>query len=287
MSRTQPSTTPLLDWTFKVTPTEYESLVAAHYARLGYLTRQTATSGDYGVDVFAENADERIAVQVKLYGHTTRRVNRQMVMELHGAKDYFDCDKAVMATDGEFTADAIEVAEKLGIQILSVPAKAVPGHSLGVVSRRSIGSSDPVGSNTELSRHGHSFDQIWTDHVMPLSGQTIQGNGTRSNIIEKVDWAGIQRISSTGRSSRIDIEIFRLAINHILRNGSITRDEINQNYAKRASSGVVLILSQVPLFELSDKPLTLHLARNGSSTSVAGWDFPTSKVVGNHWSVNP
>ena len=248
-----------------MTPTEYESLVAAHFARLGYLTRQTARSGDYGVDVFAENAVERLAVQVKLYGHTSRRVNRQMVMELHGAKDYFDCDKAVLVTDGEFLPDAIEVAEKLGIQILLMPAAAVSDYSPAEMNHRSIGtgSSVPVNSDIGSGRAEElSFDQIWTDHVLPLSGQVLRGNGTRSNIIEKVDWAGVQRISSTGRSSRIDIEIFRLAVNHILRNGSITRDEINQNYAKRASSGVVLILSQVPLFVLTDKPLTLHLTPN-------------------------
>jgi restriction system protein len=103
---------------------------------------------------------------------------------------------------------------------------------------------------------------------MPLSGQIVQEDGVRSNTIEKVDWAGVQRINSTGRSSRIDIETFRLAVNHILRHGSITRDEINQNYAKRASSGVVLILSQMPLFELTEKPLALRLALKDAPTSV-------------------
>lgn len=256
-----------------MTPAEYESLVAAHFARLGYLTRQTATSGDYGVDVFAENADERLAVQVKMYGHTSRRVNRQMVMELHGAKDYFDCDKAVLVTDGEFLPDAIEVAEKLGIRTLMMPAEVVSEYSPAETNHRSreTGASETVTSDIGSGgAEAPTFDQIWTDHVMPLSGQVLHGNGARSNTIEKVDWAGVQRISSTGRRSRIDIEIFRLAVNHILRNGSITRDEINQNYAKRASSGVVLILSQVPLFELTDKPLALYLSLND--------DPPTVKV---------
>lgn len=30
-----------------------------------------------------------------------RKINRQMLMELHGAKDYFDCSKAIKVTDGE------------------------------------------------------------------------------------------------------------------------------------------------------------------------------------------
>lgn len=254
-----------------MTPSEYESLVAAHFARLGYLTRQTAMSGDYGVDVFAENAYERLAVQVKLYGHTSRRVNRQMVMELHGAKDYFDCDKAVLATDGAFLPDALEVADKLGIQTLIMPAEAVSENVLSGSNHPSMGTGAAVPATSDIGLNraeAISFDQIWTDHVMPLSGQVLHGNGSRSNTIEKVDWAGVQRISSTGRRSRIDIEIFRLAINHILRNGSITRDEINQNYAKRASSGVVLILSQVPLFALTEKPLALHLSINADPATV-------------------
>ncbi|MET4060150.1 hypothetical protein ABIB35_001695 [Arthrobacter sp. UYP6] len=248
-----------------MTPTEYESLIAAHFAGLGYLTRQTAMSGDYGVDVFAENSDERLAIQIKMYGHTTRRVNRQMMMELHGAKDYFDCHKAVLVTDGEFLPDALEVAEKLGIQVLSIPAVAMSDCSAAETNYFSIGTgpAEPVSVTTSLnSDEVRSFDQIWADHVMPLTGQVLRGKGARENTIEKVDWAGVQRTTSTGGRSRIDIEIFRLAINHILRNGSITRDEINQNYAKRASSGVVLILAQVPLFELTDRPLTLHLRSN-------------------------
>lgn len=262
-----------------MTPTEYESLVAAHFTRIGYLTRQTAISGDYGVDVFAENDDERIAVQVKLYGHTSRRVNRQMVMELHGAKDYFDCDKGVLVTDGDFLPDAIQVAEKLGIQVLVMPAEAEPEYSPAETNHRRTKTRDSglIASDIGLSgAETLSFDQIWTEHVMPLSGQLLHGNGTRTNVIEKVDWAGVERISSTGRRSRIDIEIFRLAINHILRNGSITRDEINQNYAKRASSGVVLILAQVPLFQLTEKPQTLHLLRNDDPGKYGFWESEIS-----------
>ena len=43
-----------------------------------------------------------------------------MVMELYGAKDYFDCTKALFATDGLLMADAVEVAKKLNIEILII-----------------------------------------------------------------------------------------------------------------------------------------------------------------------
>ena len=245
-----------------MTPAEYEFQIAAYFADRGYRTQRTAISGDYGVDVFADNADERLAIQVKMYG-TTRRVNRQMVMELHGAKDYFDCDRAVIATDSELLPDARQVAAKLGIQVLTVPADT---SKFSATEANSVRFGTALGEpNLDSTLSGDvslSFDRIWADHVMPLAGQLLTGKGERTNIIETVDWTGVWRTSSTGRRSRIDIEIFRLAINRLLRNGSITRDEINQNYAKRASSGVVLILSQVPMFELTDSPLAVRLRSN-------------------------
>lgn len=39
-------------------------------------------------------------------------------MQLYGAMAYRDCTKAVLATDRECMADAVEVANKLGIEIL-------------------------------------------------------------------------------------------------------------------------------------------------------------------------
>jgi len=42
-----------------------------------------------------------------------------------------------------------------------------------------------------------------------------------------------------------------------LLDGVITRDEINQNYIGRASSGVILILSQVPFLKLTERPTGL------------------------------
>ena len=40
------------------------------------------------------------------------------MMQLYGAMAYRDCTKAVLATDRECMADAVEVANKLGIEIL-------------------------------------------------------------------------------------------------------------------------------------------------------------------------
>lgn len=235
-----------------ITPRQYESQVAGYFRRLGYHATLTSYGNDYGLDVLAESSDERVAVQAKLYGHTSRQVNRQMIMELRGVQSYFDCDRAVLATDGVVRPDAIKVAEKLGVEILSLLPDSNLNES-GQEATRNL--NETVGVAAHVPRY--TVDQIWSDYIMPLAGLTLSARGGRSNTILSVDWSGIERITSNGQKGRIGFEIFRLSISQLLRTGAITRDEINQNYAQRASSGVILVLSQVPFFRREDGPLRL------------------------------
>lgn len=221
-----------------MTPKQFEDLVCEHYRNKGHKAEATSYSNDYGVDVFATKGKEKIAVQAKMYGGGTRKINRQMIMELHGAKDYFDCTKAVIATDGILLTDALEVANKLKIEILNIDS------SVPLTSKKSS-SSDKT------------FDSIWEKHIIPLQGKTLTRDNGETNEIVKVNWSEVERLTSNGNKGKIKVEIFKQAINKLLADGSITRDYINQNYVGRASSGVILILSQVPFFKLTDKPTGL------------------------------
>lgn len=221
-----------------MTPKQFEELVCEHFRNKGYKAEATSYSNDYGVDVFATKGKEKIAVQAKMYGGGTRKINRQMVMELHGAKNYFDCTKAVIATDGILLSDATEVANKLKIEILN------------------IDSSDPSATKRPTS-NDKTFDSIGKKYIIPLQGKTLTRDNGETNEIVKVNWSEVERLTSNGNKGKIKVEIFKQAINKLLADGSITRDYINQNYVGRASSGVILILSQVPFFRLTDKPTGL------------------------------
>lgn len=216
-------------------PKQFEEFVCDHFRQNGFEAKTTSYSNDYGVDVFATKGKEKIAIQVKMYGSGTRKINRQMVMELHGAKDYFDCTKAVIATDGFLLPDAMEVAQKLKIEILSLD----------------ISTAFTKPGNTG---NGKSFEGIWEKYIIPLQGKTLTRDTGETNQIVKVSWSEVERITSNGNKGKIKVEIFKQAINKLLTDGSITRDYINQNYVGRASSGVILILSQVPFFQLTDRP---------------------------------
>ncbi|MCW3170014.1 restriction endonuclease [Chryseobacterium sp. 09-1422] len=221
-------------------PRQFEEFVCEHFRQQGYETELTTYSNDYGIDGFAIKGKEKIAIQSKMYGHTTRKINRQTVMELHGAKDFFDCTKAVIATDGVFLPDALTVAEKLKIEILYInhlqPNKLKP---------------------SSTNKGDKNFEHIWENYIIPLQNKTLTRNNGETNQILKVDWSGIERLTSNGNKGKIKIEIFKQAVNKLLTDGSITRDYINQNYVGRASSGIILVLSQVPFFKLTDKPTGL------------------------------
>lgn len=223
-------------------PRQFEEFVCEHFRQQGYKTELTTYSNDYGIDGFAIKGKQKIAIQSKMYGKTTRKINRQMVMELHGAKDFFDCTKAVIAADGIFLQDALVVAEKLKIEILYLNEMQKVTSTI---------------NTTTKNKNNKTFEQIWEDYIIPLQGKTFARNSGETNQIIKADWSGIERKTSNGNNGKIKIEIFKQAVNRLLTDGSITRDYINQNYVGRASSGVILILSQVPFFKLTEKPTGL------------------------------
>jgi len=231
-------------------PREFEEAVAARLQEEGYATELGKGVGDFGVDVFAAKDGRRYAVQAKMFGGTSRPVNRQIMMELHGAAAYFGCAGAMLATDGRVLADAAEVARKLGIRIID----------MGGAWTEQPAPTPPESRYLPGSFEGDvDFATIWSRYVMPLAGATLTRQDGGSNTIVAVDWAGVERITSNGERGRIKIEIFEWAVNRILQDGRVSRAAINDQYQGRASSGVVLILAQVPLFELRDRPLTLWL----------------------------
>ena len=99
-------------------PRQFEEQVGEYFRQQGYKIEMTPLSGDFGVDIFAYKGEKKLAIQAKMYGGSTRKINRQCVMELHGAKDYFDCTKAIIATNGALLPDALQVAKKLNIEII-------------------------------------------------------------------------------------------------------------------------------------------------------------------------
>jgi hypothetical protein len=221
-----------------LTPDDYEQLVAAILRQEGWEATVTPSGGDHGLDVLAEKRGIRLGVQVKMYGGS-RPINAATVMLTHGAAAFADCTRCMIATNGRVLADAAAVAAKLDVEIRVVPASAP------------LANDSPGRSRIDVERL--TFGLIWSRHVEALTGQTLyRGNG-RSNTILAVDGGGLLRRTSNGQRQRIDIEVFRWTIARLLRGETVLREEINAECIGRVSSGVILILSSLPMFELTNQ----------------------------------
>lgn len=105
----------------------------------------------------------------------------------------------------------------------------------------------------------NEFELFWEKYIIPLEGQTIYRDNGKSNTILRVDWSGIERLTSNGNNQKIKIEIFKKTILHLFKHGSISRSYINDEYKDRASSGIILILSNTPVIEKTTNPTGLKL----------------------------
>lgn len=232
-----------------MTPKQYEDYIGTLFMQKGYNVNVSPLSNDWGLDVVAIKDDEKIGIQAKMYGKSSRSVNRRVIMELYGASAYQDCTRTILATDGDILPDAIKVADKLGIEILRTSSDNDHDELLQ--------SDDKVRPKSHNADKMMSFDEAWEKFIIPLKDKTLYNSRGYNKIID-VDWTGIKRITSEGKRGKIDIEGFKLAYHVLTSQGQVSRAYINQQVDKRCSSGIVLILSQLPFVELTS-PIGLRL----------------------------
>lgn len=85
----------------------FEKFLVHLFANMNYKADITQVSNDQGADLIIEKLGERTAVQAKCYSST---VGNTAVQEVTGAKQYYNCTKAMVITNNYFTKSAIELA---------------------------------------------------------------------------------------------------------------------------------------------------------------------------------
>ncbi|MNE27120.1 Restriction endonuclease [compost metagenome] len=94
---------------------EFELEVARSYMWLGYEITMTKASGDFGVDVVAVSNSEKIGIQCK---NLSSPVGVDAIMQVSAGARFYDCTKCCVITTQGYTEPAIEMANKLGVEIL-------------------------------------------------------------------------------------------------------------------------------------------------------------------------
>ena len=95
---------------------EFEEFLAGLFRAQGYTAELTPTSGDYGADLILSKDGQRIAVQAKRY---VGSVGVAAVQEALSGMAYYQCDTAWVITTGAFTTNALELAQKSGVKMIS------------------------------------------------------------------------------------------------------------------------------------------------------------------------
>jgi len=95
---------------------EFETLIGTLYESFGYETEVTSDTADMGIDVWATNADERVAIQAKRY-QEGNRVGRETLQKLASTLAKGDADRVIVVTTSEFARTAKEYSESFGSEI--------------------------------------------------------------------------------------------------------------------------------------------------------------------------
>ncbi len=94
---------------------EFEIILKRLMEKMGYTVELIGGVGDQGGDLIANKDGERILIQAKRY---TGSVGNAAVQEAVAAKNHYDCTAASVATTGEFTREAIELAKTNQVQLV-------------------------------------------------------------------------------------------------------------------------------------------------------------------------
>lgn len=92
---------------------EFEKYAFEVLKRLGYKNiKMTRQSGDYGIDLLAQDKKYRYAIQCKFY---SKPVGVQAVMQAYSGCEYYGYDIPVVMTNQTFTRQAMALASRNGV----------------------------------------------------------------------------------------------------------------------------------------------------------------------------
>ena len=221
----------------------FEFFVGEYLRKQGY-TNVDVTQGvaDWGVDAYCQMDGKKYVVQAKMYGDCKTKVNRRQMMELYGVMHYFDCQGAIMIYNGRIMPDAVDVANKLGIQLHYLDQHLM---------------DDPC-SAFDQENANQTFDTVWHD-VRSLAGRTIANSrGTSYQVIAVTD-GDVTYVNQAGHQLREKSDLFRQIVGYICRYGSVQQCQLRGEFSTYASAFIATVFANIPSCEVTANPTTIRL----------------------------
>lgn len=98
-----------------LTGIDYESFVAGLLEAAGWQATLTPATGDHGADIIAHKSGFQVAIQCKLYSSP---VGNGSVQEAYTAKDFYQCQAAVVVSNASYTKAARTVATRNKVHLV-------------------------------------------------------------------------------------------------------------------------------------------------------------------------
>lgn len=98
-----------------MTGTEFESMLASIFERLGYNVEHTGSRGDFGADLILSRNGSRIAVQAKRY---SQNVGNKAVQEIYSSMPHYRASKGWVVTNSYFTEAAKTQASSCNVRLI-------------------------------------------------------------------------------------------------------------------------------------------------------------------------
>lgn len=89
------------------------------------------------------------------------------------------------------------------------------------------------------------IDIIYNECILKLKGKTLTNTQGTNKIIE-INQDEVKRITINNKVNRIKSQTIKEALRIVIEKKSVTRTEIDDTFLRRNSSGVVLILAEIP-----------------------------------------
>jgi len=99
-----------------LSPYEFEHFVATLLREMGYKTKVTQKTGDYGIDIVAKKENKIFAVQCKRY-QEKNLVGNGDIQKILGAMVSIKANSSIFVTTSKFTRQAIKQAEGCSIEL--------------------------------------------------------------------------------------------------------------------------------------------------------------------------
>lgn len=95
---------------------QFESYLKVLLEKLGYKSKVTNGSHDFGADLIMKNNNKKIVIQAKRYGYKNH-ISLNAIQEVFTAQTYYKANESIVITNSMFTKSAKKLAEACNVKL--------------------------------------------------------------------------------------------------------------------------------------------------------------------------